>query len=101
MLDYRAEELVPLSQIAALIPGRPHKSSVWRWATVGVRGIRLATVVIAGRRYCSREAVDRFIAATDGTSKGKAGGEETVRQPSASARSAQAFIAQELHSGKH
>lgn len=45
-------------------PGRPHVSTIWRWMTRGVRGIRLESLVCAGRRYTSLEAIERFIART-------------------------------------
>lgn len=64
------EALISLSQATRELPHRPHISTVWRWCTRGVRGIRLETVVIAGRRFTSREALQRFttastVAATD------------------------------------
>ena len=36
-------------------------STVWRWTMRGLKGIRLETFTVGGRRYTSREAFDRFI----------------------------------------
>lgn len=43
-----------------------HLSTVWRWALRGVRGHRLECFSIGGRRYTTREAFERFVAATNG-----------------------------------
>jgi hypothetical protein len=65
-VDLFVEHLVPLSDVPSLLPPRPngrrlHFSTIWRWATRGVRGgIRLATVRIGGATYTSREAIQRF-----------------------------------------
>jgi len=49
-----------LSEAAKLLPGRPHATAVWRWATKGCRGIRLESWRF-GRRICTtREAIDKF-----------------------------------------
>lgn len=65
MVAYRNENLLPLRDAAAKIPGRPHVSTLWRWATHGVgrQRQRLETVVIGGRRFTSIEALERFITA--------------------------------------
>ncbi len=46
-----AEELLSLAQAAHLLLGPPHVNTLWRWATRGVRGIRLRTVMVGGCRY--------------------------------------------------
>jgi len=43
--------------------GRPiNISTLWRWATAGVRGVRLETIMVGGSRCTSFEAVERFCA---------------------------------------
>lgn len=59
VIDTSHEQLVLLSR--APFPDRPHSSTRHRWALKGVRGVRLETVVIGGRRYTSSEAIQRFI----------------------------------------
>ncbi len=58
-----AETLLSLAEAAALIPGNPAPSTVARWAIHGVRGVRLESFVVGGKRRTSREAIDRFLAA--------------------------------------
>jgi len=62
-----SEGLISLADAARLFPTPrpPHERSVWRWATVGQRGVRLWTKCVAGRRFTTAEAVERFIAETD------------------------------------
>lgn len=38
-----------------------HVSTVWRWSLRGIRGNRLECFSLGGRRYTSREAVERFV----------------------------------------
>jgi len=59
-----AEDVLSMSQAAREIPGRPHVSTVWRWANRGIKGERLATVSIGGRIFTSRQAVTRFLEST-------------------------------------
>lgn len=40
--------------------------TAWRWALRGVRGVRLESTIIGGRRYTSREACERFLAQLNG-----------------------------------
>lgn len=40
-------------------------ATVWRWGTKGVRGVKLETIVIGGRRVTTQEAFERFVAATN------------------------------------
>ena len=51
----RTSELIPLEQVSAMLPGRPNRSTVFRWAQRGCRGVRLRTVSV-GRRKCTTEA---------------------------------------------
>jgi hypothetical protein len=45
-----------------VVPSRPHLNTIRRWATQGVRGVKLQTVKIGGRYFTSREALGAFIA---------------------------------------
>jgi len=68
MIDRRAETLVALQAACDSIPGKRGQrvsiSTLHRWHRHGLRGIRLETVLVAGVRYTSVEAIDRFIRAT-------------------------------------
>lgn len=63
-LDLLTEDVISVSQAAREIPGRPHFSTVWRWANRGIGGTKLATVNVGGRIFTSRQAVNRFLVAT-------------------------------------
>lgn len=62
MIDIYEEPLITLSEAAKLLPGRPAASTLWRWSR-GLRGVRLATVLIGGKRYTNRSAIQKFSAA--------------------------------------
>jgi hypothetical protein len=64
MLDN--EDLVVLTKAAAWIAERtggrrPNISTLHRWATRGVRGVKLETVAVGHVRYTSIDAVRRFL----------------------------------------
>lgn len=40
-------------------------ATAWRWAIKGVRGVKLESLAVGGRRITSAEAFERFIAATN------------------------------------
>lgn len=62
-----AEDLLTLPQAAAEFPGRPHSSTVWRYARFGHNGVKLETIRAGGKVFTSREAVTRFLAASNGS----------------------------------
>ena len=51
------------SEASKKIPGRPHVSTLHRWRQCGVRGVKLETCLIGGRRFTSQQAVERFVQA--------------------------------------
>jgi len=64
MID-ETETLIPVQKVAHLVnPAKPpNLSTVWRWITAGVHGVRLEAVRLGGCRFSSREAVQRFVRA--------------------------------------
>lgn len=59
------EELIPFRLVPKHLPkrtrGRPvHISAIYRWATRGIRGVRLECLQLPGGRYTSPEALNRF-----------------------------------------
>ena len=80
MIDIRNEHLVTLAEGARNVPpSGVAVSTLWRWKTKGVRGVRLEAALIGGRWYTSSEAVDRFL----GALAAKAGQEVTTPSESA------------------
>ena len=70
MIDIHTESLIPVNEIPSHVPGRIHLATGWRWIQRGCRGVKLETVLVGGRRYCSREAIHRFIEATTAAADG-------------------------------
>lgn len=68
MIDVSVERPITFNEAARYLPEdrRPNFSTWWRWSTAGVRGVRLETILIGGRRYTTAQAVERFIASSNG-----------------------------------
>ena len=57
------ESLIDLTEATKyLFPVKCSRATIERWVRRGSRGIRLETVLIANRRYTSKQAVQRFLA---------------------------------------
>lgn len=65
-IDITSETLISLPEAARRIPGKPNLSTVHRWRLAGVRGQRIETVLVGGRRFTSVESIERFLAALNG-----------------------------------
>jgi hypothetical protein len=61
MTDANNSTPVLLTQASNLVATHPSIESLRRWAGQGVRGVRLETWLIGGRRYTAREAIARFL----------------------------------------
>jgi len=64
-LRIEEEDLLPLSAASSLLPGNPTSGTIARWALkgVGTERVRLESILVGGRRFTSRQAIARFIAA--------------------------------------
>lgn len=62
--ELELDRYLTFPEAAASLPGKPSVSTIHRWRLKGVRGIRLSTVVIGGRRFVDRAALEDFIRAT-------------------------------------
>jgi hypothetical protein len=81
MIDFATETVIPLTQATARIPRRrggkkTHVSTVYRWTTVGCRGIVLEWLMVGGTRCTSIEALQRFF---DRLTAGVSGSERPER----------------------
>ncbi len=68
MIDTTVEKPIPLDQLPPeAIPGRRgkpvHQVTLSLWYRRGVRGVRLETIMIGGRRATTLEALSRFYTA--------------------------------------
>jgi Protein of unknown function (DUF1580) len=66
MYDTVDDELLPLRRAGTGLPGSPGPTTVMRWADNGVRGVRLDSYRIGGRRYTTRSALRKFLDAING-----------------------------------
>lgn len=60
----RDSEYLTLAEARLRLPGRPHLSTLHRWRLRGVRGIKLRTCLVGGRRFTRPEWLQEFIEAT-------------------------------------
>ena len=67
MIDHEVEDLIPFETCGQLIPGRPSRCTLFRWAFKGIRGVKLETLVVGHKRFVSKEAIARFISAQNAT----------------------------------
>ena len=70
MIDIHTERIISFHDAAKSFPGRPNLSTLHRWRLAGVRGVRLETLLIGGRRVTSAEALQRFAEATTAAADG-------------------------------
>jgi hypothetical protein len=59
----RNEELFAFSELAKNELNRTHPSTLMRWRTRGIQGIRLEAVRVGGHWMTSRQAIQRFVSA--------------------------------------
>ena len=74
------EHLMSFSAAAKSLPGRPNIATLWRWRTHGVRGVKLETILVGGRRYTSQEALERFSERITAAANGEPASRRTNRQ---------------------
>jgi len=56
--------LLTLAQAAARIPSRPNLSTLWRWCTKGIDGVRLQHVRIGRKILVDADSLDTFFRAS-------------------------------------
>lgn len=63
-IDIQSDRILTFQEAARSLPGTPHLSTLHRWRLKGIRGVRLKSCLIGGKRYTSREALQQFVDAT-------------------------------------
>ena len=63
-IDFETETIITLGEgCRAFPPNGISDATMARWIQKGVKGVKLETLLIGGRRVTSREAISRFIVA--------------------------------------
>lgn len=93
MVDFLSEQRISLTQVAR--EEGVNVSTPWRWCLRGCKGVRLESFLVGGRRFTTREAFARFVAATTAAASGApvAPQARTNRQRDAAIRRAEAELA--------
>ena len=68
-------------------------STVWRWALRGIRGTKLQTFNVGGRRWTTEESFGRFVEATTAAANGEEIQPRTNRQRESNVRRAEKDLA--------
>ena len=93
MIDWENERPLSFAAAAKSLPTRPNVVTLWRWRNRGIKGVQLESGLIGGRRYTSREALDRFFAATTAADAGLTVPARSSRQRAADQSRAKATLA--------
>lgn len=87
-------EDLTLSQAARTLPGQPHLSTLHRWRLRGVRGVKLQTRLVGGRRYTTSVWLQQFIEATTAAADGTPVPTRTNKQRESSVQQAERELAE-------
>lgn len=104
MIDAHSETLMDLNEAAKAVPtGTVHRSTIERWRLRGANGVRLETVKIGGRRFTSREALQRFFARTTEAGTDRDSSDGSPRRNDAAIRRAEheLGLTKGVRDGKH
>lgn len=56
---------IPIERASTLIPGRPHRATLWRWISRGLkrngRIVKLQTLTVGARRYTHPAWIEDFL----------------------------------------
>lgn len=77
MINLSSERLVSLADAPQFLPARragkkPHFSCIFRWATIGCRGVVLESLQVGATKCTSVEALQRFCEALTAAAQGNA-----------------------------
>ena len=94
MNDLNAKYLT-FKQAAQTLPGRPHISTLARWRSRGIHGVKLTTVKIGGRRMVAADDLQRFIEAVTCAADGQPAPTRTSKQRQRAVERAEAELRRE------
>jgi hypothetical protein len=58
---FKQQKYYSLAEVRTLLPSKPHISTLHRWMLRGVRGIKLPTILIGGRRFVTDDGLNAFL----------------------------------------
>jgi Protein of unknown function (DUF1580) len=98
MIDPATETIISLAEATEMVPGkkpgtRIHLSAIYRAVWPGHNGVCLETIVLCGRSFTSREAMDRFFKASTEAKQRKREERAAVRQGRRPARTPEQQVA--------
>lgn len=74
-IDIHTEELLELNKVPADLEHRTGKrlnvATIYRWASRGIAGIQLETILVGGNRFTSAQALNRFFTQSTLAKQGK------------------------------
>ncbi|MCO6043323.1 DUF1580 domain-containing protein [Aeoliella sp. ICT_H6.2] len=91
-----AEQRLSLGKLARQEGLNP--TTVWRWSTRGVRGVKLETMNIGARRFTTQEAYERFVERSTAVANGTPIPQRTAKQKESAIDRAEAELEKELAS---
>lgn len=56
------DKLVGMNEVAKYLPTPKHINTVWHWVYHGVRGYKLPTRLVGGRRYTTPREIQEYLA---------------------------------------
>lgn len=67
-LNILCEDVATFVELSNLFPSshRPHVSTIWRWHKRGINGVKLEAVKLGNSIVSSKQALTRFLQATQG-----------------------------------
>jgi hypothetical protein len=80
MIDFNSESLISFQEATQHAPGEPHISTLHRWRLRGIRGVRLETCLIGGKRFTTKEALDRFFESVTTVAEGNRTNQKTISE---------------------
>lgn len=85
-IDITHDQLLDFGSAAKLLPSesRPSYTTWWRWCRRGIRGVKLETVLLGGRRFTTADAMKTFVTAL---TSGGSGHRPTTSEPRLARRS--------------
>ena len=92
MIDVQREQPISFNEASRFLPDnrRPGFSTWWRWSTHGIRGVKLETIMVGGRRCTTAEAVRRFFERVTAVADGIEAPSRTPHEHEAAIASAEA-----------